>query len=200
MTRYTKEQKEFLISNNYMTPAKELAVMFNNRFQTNITADNIKSFRGNNHLDSGLTGRFEKGHTSHNKGKKWDEFMSKKGQEKSRQTTFKKNNIPHNHKPVGYERVNVDGYREVKVKEPDIFKLKHRIIYEQSKGPIPAGCNVVFADGDKNNLNPDNLILVTKSEMLVMNQKSLIKKDKDLTKTGHLIAKVIDRQNKLKRG
>lgn len=200
MIRYTQEQREFLIANNYMTPAKELAKMFNNEFGTNITTTNIKNFRSNNHLNSGLTGRFEKGHISDNKGKKWDEFMSKKGQEKSRQTTFKKNNIPHNHRPVGYERVNMDGYIEVKVEEPSTFKLKHRIVYEQLKGPIPDGYNVVFADGDKSNLESDNLILVTKSEMLVMNRKGLFKKNKDLTKTGHLIAKVIDKQNKLKRG
>ena len=200
MIRYTQEQREFLIANNYMTPAKELAKMFNNEFGTNITTTNIKTFRSNNHLNSGLTGRFEKGHISDNKGKKWDEFMSKKGQEKSRQTTFKKNNIPHNHRPVGYERVNMDGYIEVKVKEPSTFKLKHRIVYEQLKGPIPDGYNVVFADGDKSNLESDNLILVTKSEMLVMNRKGLFKKNKDLTKTGHLIAEIIDKQNKLKRG
>lgn len=69
MIRYTKEQKEFLIANNYMTPSKDLAAMFNNRFGTNITASNIKTFRGNNHLNSGLTGRFEKGHIPDNKGK-----------------------------------------------------------------------------------------------------------------------------------
>ena len=94
----------------------------------------------------------------------------------------------------------MDGYIEVKVEEPSTFKLKHRIVYEQLKGPIPDGYNVVFADGDKSNLESDNLILVTKSEMLVMNRKGLFKKNKDLTKTGHLIAKVIDKQNKLKRG
>lgn len=90
MIRYTKEQKEFLIANNYMTPSKDLAAMFNNRFGTNITASNIKTFRGNNHLNSGLTGRFEKGHIPDNKGKTWDDYMSKDAQARSRKTTFKK--------------------------------------------------------------------------------------------------------------
>ncbi len=200
MIRYTKEQREFLITNNYMTPAKNLAIMFNDEFGTNITETNIKSFRGNNHLNSGLTGRFERGHIPKNKGKSWNDYMSKEAQEIARRTTFKKSNIPHNHKPIGYERVNVDGYVEVKTQEPNVFELKHRIVYEQTKGPIPNDCNVAFADGNKSNLDPDNLILVTKSEMLVMNKKSLFKKDRELTKTGHLIAKVIDKQNKLKRG
>ena len=198
--RYTKEQREFLIANNYMKSAKDLAMMFNKRVYTNITETNIKNFRGNNHLNSGLTGRFKKGHVPTNKGKKWDDYMSKESQEIAKRTTFKKSHIPHNHKPIGYERINVDGYIEIKVKEPNVFKLKHRLVYEEKKGTIPENCNVVFADGNKNNLDPDNLILVTKSEMSVMNRKGLFKQDKDLTKTGHLIAKVIDKQNKLKRG
>lgn len=63
MIKYTKEQREFIIANNYMKTAKELANMFNKEFGTNITAVNIKTFRHNNHLNSGLTGRFEKGNT-----------------------------------------------------------------------------------------------------------------------------------------
>lgn len=199
MIKYTKEQRNFLIANNYMTPAKELANMFNKEFDTNITAVNIKTFRGNNHLNSGLTGRFEKGHIPDNKGKKWNDYMSEKAQEKSRRTTFKKGNIPHNHKPIGYERINVDGYIEVKTKEPDVFQLKHRLIYEREYGLIPNDCNVVFADGNKLNLEPKNLILVTKSEMLIMNKKGLFKQNQDLTKTGYLIAKVIDKNNKLRK-
>lgn len=61
MNKYTKEQKEFLINNNYMKTAKELAEMFNKKFKMNLTPQNIKNFRGNYKLNSGLTGRFEKG-------------------------------------------------------------------------------------------------------------------------------------------
>lgn len=199
MIKYTKEQREFIIANNYMTPSKELANMFNNKFGTNITATNIKTFRHNNHLNSGLTGRFEKGHIPDNKGKKWDEYMPKESQNKSRETTFKKGNIPQNHKPIGYERINADGYIEVKIQETNVFKLKHRIVYENANGPIPNDCNVIFADGNKLNLDPSNLILVKKSEMLIMNKNKLFKQEQELTKTGHLIAKVIDRKNKLKK-
>lgn len=200
MIKYTKEQRKFLIANNYMTSAKDLANMFNKKFGTNITATNIKTFRGNNHLNSGLTGRFEKDHIPYNKGKSWDDYMSKEAQDTSRKNTFKKGNIPLNHKPIGYERINADGYIEIKVQEPNVFKLKHRVVYENANGPIPDNCNVIFADGNKLNLEPENLILVTKSEMLVMNQNKLFKHNHELTKTGHLIAKVIDKQNKLKKG
>ena len=143
MNKYTKEQKEFLINNNYMKTAKELAEMFNKKFKMNLTPQNVKNFRGNYKLNSGLTGRFEKGNVPFNKGTK--------GLMKANKTSFKKGNMPPNHKNVGYERINVDGYVEIKVKEPNIFKLKHRIIYEQNYGKIPKGHKVVFADGNKLN-------------------------------------------------
>ena len=63
--------------------------------------NNIKNFRSNNKLKSGLTGRFVKGQISWNKGKKWDDYMSKEGQANSRKTTFKKGNIPPNQRTVG---------------------------------------------------------------------------------------------------
>ena len=209
MIRYTKEQKEFLIANNYMTPSKDLAAMFNNRFGTNITASNIKAFRGNNHLNSGLTGRFEKGHIPDNKGKTWDDYMSKDAQARSRKTTFKKGNKPLNAVDIGEESMRYSGskpddlgYVHVKVcdgKGNKNWVPKQRVIYEQHYGPIPKGYKVIFADRNRFNFDIDNLVLVSSSEELIMNQKSLRYDDQDLTKTGHLIAKVIDKRNKLRK-
>ena len=102
-------------------------------------------------------GWFKKGHTPQNKGKKWDEFMSKEAQEASRSTTFKVGMMPSNHKPVGYERKTKDGYWEVKVAEPRTFKAKHRILWEQHHGPIPKGVNIVFIDGNTDNIVIENL-------------------------------------------
>ena len=36
MIKYTQEQKEFIIENNYMKSSKELADIFNNEFTGNI--------------------------------------------------------------------------------------------------------------------------------------------------------------------
>lgn len=191
MNKYTKEQKEFLINNNYMKTAKELAEMFNKKFKTNLTPQIIKSFRGRHKLNSGLNGQFKKGHVPFNKGTK--------GLMKANKTSFKKGHIPADHKEVGYERINVDGYIEIKVKEPNVFKLKHRFIYEQQHGKIPKGHKVIFADGNKFNLDPNNLILVSCSEELIMNRNKLRYKEAELTKTGVLIAKVIDKTYKVKK-
>jgi hypothetical protein len=120
--------------------------------------------------EKGKQYRFKKGIVPINKGKKWNEFMTEKGMSNSLKTTFKKGAIPPNRKPVGYERISKDGYVEVKVAEGmRQFKLKHRLIYEQHYGPIPKGCNVQFQDGNKLNLNPENLVLKTRKENMKEN-------------------------------
>lgn len=209
MLRYTDEQKQFLKENNYMTTAKELADMFNKKFCTNITAANIKTFRGNNHLNSGLTGRFEKGHVPNNKGKKWDDYMSKDAQERSRKTTFKKGNKPLNAVDIGQEHIRYSGskpddqgYLYIKVcdgKGNKNWIPKQRVIYEQYHSSIPDGHKVIFADGNRFNFDIENLVLVSSSEEFIMNQRNLRYVNQELTKTGHLIAQIIDKKNKLKK-
>lgn len=201
MHRYSEEQKEFIIDNYYGKYSKELADIFNKQFNTNITAKEIKNYRENHKLNSGLTGRFEKGHVTHNKGKKQTEYMSKEAIEKTKATRFKKGNIPQNHRDIGEERISKDGYIYIKVRDGclnDNWELKHRYIYKQHYGEIPNGYNVMFADKNKRNFDIDNLILVSKSEDLIMNNNKLLFSNKELTKTGHLIAKVIDKTNKVK--
>lgn len=198
MHRYSEEQKKFIIDNNYGKYSKELAEMFNQHFNTNITAKEIAYFRRNHKLNSGLTGQFKKGNISHNKGKKQAEYMSKEAIERTKATRFKKGNRPQNYRSVGSERINKDGYIEIKVEEPNKWQLKHRYIYEQHYGTIPDGYNIMFADKNKLNLDINNLMLISKSEDLIMNRNKLIYEDSELTKTGHLIAKVIDKTNKVK--
>lgn len=196
--KYTKEQREFLIKNNHLKTSQELADMFNKRFGTNITKVNIKNFRGNNHLNSGLNGQFKKGNIPHNKGKRQNDYMSIESIEKTKATRFKKGNIPANHKDVGSERITKDGYIEIKIKEPNKWQLKHRYIYEKKYGKIPKGYNLIFLDGNRKNIDLSNLKLVSKSEDLIMNKNKLFTTDKNITNTGSLIAKVIDKGNKLK--
>ena len=107
---------------------------------------------------------FKKGAVPFNKGKKWDEYMSEESQRKSSRTCFKKGQTPANHKPVGWERKTVEGYWEVKVQEPDVFKAKHRILWEKHYGPIPKGINIVFVDGNKENICIENLRAETVTE------------------------------------
>jgi hypothetical protein len=201
MHRYSEEQKKFIIDNYYGKYSKELADMFNKQFNTNITAREIKSYKENHKLNSGLSGQFQKGHVSHNKGKKQIEYMSKEAIERTKATRFKKGNIPSNKVPVGTERIKKNGYIEIKIKDGNLNKNwqpKHRYIYENHYGLIPKGHKVIFADGNNRNFDINNLICVSNSEELIMNRYKLKTKDIELTKTGYLVAKVIDKTNKVK--
>lgn len=188
---YSLEEEKFLIDNVKGITLKELTERFNKQFNLNLSESAIAKRKNKLGLSSGITGgQFKKGSQPWNKGIK--------GYMGANKTSFQKGNIPHNHRPVGSERITKDGYIEIKVAEPNKWKLKHRYIYEKEYGKIPEGYNVMFADRNRLNLDIDNLILVSKREDLIMNNKKLIFKDQELTKTGHLIAKVISKTNKLK--
>lgn len=191
--KYTDEMKQFILDNYKGRYNQELADLFNQKFNTNITSRMIKSYKANNKLNSGLTGKFRKGQTPHNKGKK----MPKEVYEKVKHTMFAKGNVPPNHRPVGSERISKDGYIEVKVAEPNKWRLKQRVVYEEAKGKIPEGCTIIFLDGNKRNFNIDNLRCITRSELLYLNCNGL-NNSNEITETGILMARLDRTKNKKK--
>ena len=198
--KFTEKQKEFIINNNYMKTATELSELFNKHFNTNIEPKHIIYFRKNNKLKCGLTGQFEKGSTPHNKGKKWDEYMSKESQENSKKTQFKKRSKPHNWLPIGSEWVNEKGYVYVKIKEPNDWELKHRYIWEKNFGKIPEGYSVIFLDQNKNNFDLSNLQLVRIKDKLTAKNNNLLSSDKEVTKTGIMVAQLINKTCEIRKG
>lgn len=203
--KYTDEVVQFILDNYKDKDNVELAKLVNDKFDLGINHDSLSNFKSKYLQKTGVNLRtginryqFKKGQKSWNKGKKWDEFMSKEAQKNSSKTTFKKGNIPANHREVFEERVDKCGYLEIKVKEPNKWTTKHRYIYEQKHGKVPKGHKVIFADGNNRNFDIDNLILVSNAEHLIMNSNNLRFNNKKLTETGHLIAKIIDKGNKLK--
>lgn len=115
--------------------------------------------------------RFHKGQIPPNKGKK----VSPEVYEKMSHTMFKKGHISENKREVGAERVNVYGYIEIKVAEPNVWRLKHRIVWEQHNGVIPAGHNVQFKNHNTQDCRIENLYLISKAEQM-RNENSLIAK------------------------
>ena len=114
--------------------------------------------------------------------------MSAEAIEKTKKTRFHKGNIHMNWRPVGSERIRVDKYIEIKVAEPNVWMLKQRFIYEKIYGAIPKGMLVNFADGDRYNFDPDNLILLTKEQNLALTKLNLRTEDTELTKTAVNVA------------
>jgi len=188
---YTDEEKEFIKNNIKGRRTKELTKIFNEKFQTNLKRSQIRSYIKNHGLTSGVNMQFKKGNEPWSKGR--TDLTGHKA------TQFKKGNRPKNAKPVGTEIITEDGYIKVKVREPNIWAFKHIMIYEENEGEIPKGKVVIFADQDKSNININNLILVDRRELLIMNKKGLIYENKDLTEAGLNIAKVYSKINELKK-
>ncbi|WP_018692499.1 HNH endonuclease signature motif containing protein [Algicola sagamiensis] len=154
--RYTQEQLDFLQKEYRKLCVDELTIKFNAQFGLDKTDAQIRSTLKNHKIRSGRTGRFMTGHQP------W--VAGKKGLLKANSGTFQKGNIPKNKKPVGSERVSVDGYREVKVAEPNHWDLKHRVVWRQHHGDISSRDLVRFKDGDRLNCDIENLFLVSHCE------------------------------------
>ncbi len=188
---YTKEQIEYL---RKITPGRyndEITKMFNKKFGTNKSEGAISAVRGRYKIRSGIDSRFKKNHTPWNKGTK--------GLTKANKTSFKKGQAPTKHRPVGSERIcSKDGYILVKIKEPNVWEHKHRLIWEHKHGPTPEGHVIIFGDGNKRNFNIDNLICVSRGQLLRLNQNGLIKNDADLTRVGINIVNLKQKINERK--
>lgn len=168
--RYTKEELDYIREIAHGRHYHEIVEMFNKKFEFQINAKKLKNTLRNHKISTGLNGRFEKGITPHNKMK------------------------------VGEDAITTDGYVKTKIAEPDVWEYKHKLIWMEANGPIPEKHSIIFADGNKLNLSIDNLLLVSKAELLMLNRRKLISEDSELTKTGLNVVKVMNKVYKIKKG
>ena len=164
--KYLKEHEDFLRKYE-TTPRKELAKLFNTKFKTEVSHKAL----GQKCIKIGLVcpnnGCFKKGSIPANKGKK--------GIMKANKTSFSLGNRPLNTRKVGSVSTRSDKngslYMHIKIAEPRKWQMLHVYIWENKYGKIPKGYCVIFKD--KNTLNPslDNLMLVSRAELVRLNQK-----------------------------
>lgn len=185
---FTSEQVLFITQHVPGRSTQELTELINYRFGLGLSCAQVRSFKKNHKLSSGLDGRFPKGHTPFNKGRKGVVTGGK-------ETQFKPGRLPHNYKPVGTERVNADGYVDIKIQDGKAQKNwrgKHLLTWEEHHGrPVPPGHAVIFGDRNRRNFNPDNLILVSRKQLAIMNKNNLIQGNAEQTRTGIIIADVL---------
>ncbi len=182
---FNPDEHVFIVENVKGKSTEELTGLFNNRFDIHIGINQIRAYKKNHKLSSGLNGRFPKGHIPVNKG------TNNGGWEP---TQFKKGSIPVNRLPVGTERVDSkDGYIYVKIQDGHLnknWKQKHILIWENQNGPIPKGHCLIFGDRNKLNFDIGNLICVSRKQLARLNQSGLIQNNIELTKTGIIIADI----------
>ena len=182
------EMVEFMMEYIPGHQESEIRAEFEKRFGIVLTEGQIGNFKYLHGVKSGTNGgRFQKGHITHNKGKK----MSPEVYERVKHTMFQKGHAPVNHRPVGSERINADGYTEVKVAEPNEWKLKQRFIYEEATGEkLTKNDVIIFLDGNRQNFDMSNLVKMTRVELARYNQDHLYGEEVEINKTAVLVAKL----------
>ena len=176
----------------------EIRAMFLEKFSIELSESQIGNFKNKYKIYSGTHGGcFKKGQIPMNKGKK----MSPEVYEKAKATMFKSGNIPHNHRAVGSERVNVDGYIEVKVAEPNKWKLKQRLVYEEYYGvTLTSNDVIIFLDGNKQNLDINNLYKMTRAALVRYNQDGFYSSNSEQSRAAAQVATLKTKIRKAKNG
>ena len=164
--KYLKIHEDFLRKHE-TTPRKKLAELFNDKFKTEVSVKNLSQKCRKIGLVCPNNGCFKKGSIPANKGTK--------GLTGANKTSFGPGNVPANTRKAGSistrKDKNGNSYMHIKIAEPRKWQMLHVYIWENKYGKIPKGYCVIFKD--KNTLNPslDNLMLVSRAELVRLNQK-----------------------------
>jgi hypothetical protein len=168
-TLLTEKEKAFLAKKYKRYPLKECLQMLNKEFNLNIKLNQIRAYVKNNNIKSGRTGQFKPGNIPWTQGKKG--FMG------ANKTSFKKGQLPHNTRPLYSERIDKNGYIEIKVPEQNPYtksktrwRQKSVFMWEKyNNQKVKKNERVIFKDSNNRNFSKENLIKITAAEHLALN-------------------------------
>lgn len=204
-TRYPQGMYEFIRDNSWGVSSKEMAEMANAKFGTKWTATGMKQFRQRHGIKSGVTGWYQKGHPPGTKGKTIEEICKHDPEKlaRVRSTQFKKGDRPLNEMSIGTIVTNSQGYlirkKQMEGGQWDRWEFLHRAVWEEHNGPVPEGMIVMFKDGNKQNCDLGNLLLVSRGELATMAKKGLRFEDPDLTEAAAGMVRLMISANKKRR-
>lgn len=172
---YSETELTWIKNNQAGISRKELAEKFNTKFGRDISVQNLHGLCKRKGWHNGRNTCFRKGQKPWNTGKK--------GYTGPNKTSFKKGQIPHNHKSIGHEYITRDGYIMIKVAEPNKFRLKHLVVWEDHHGKVPKGHCLRFLDEDRSNCSIDNLMCIPRGVNALVNKRNPADtQNKDLNK------------------
>lgn len=164
--KYLKKHEDFLRKHE-STPRKELTKLFNTKFKTKVSNKALSQKCRKIGLVCPNSGCFKKGSIPTNKGTK--------GLTKANKTSFGLGNLPANTKKVGSISTRKDKnghlYMHIKIAEPNKWQMLHAYIWEHKHGKVPKGHCIIFKDKDTLNTRLDNLMIVSRAELVRLNQK-----------------------------
>ncbi len=157
----------------------EIAELMTDKFNCEFRKGQIKSIMAKYKITNNMRSKNPKGVKPWNKGVKMG------------------NSHIHNTKNIGDEYINSEGYVMIKLDNPIRWVQKHRYIYEQAFGEIPKDKVLIFLDGNKQNLDLDNLYLISKKQLIKMNQNKLFYNNAELTRAGSELANLMLKINEV---
>ncbi len=157
--KYSETELRFIKKNSKL-PRRELCLLFNAKFERELSKDTLKALCQRRNWPTGRTGRYEKGNIPHPNAR----------MKSPNKTSFKQGHRPHNWMPVYSTRVSKDGYLEIKTEEPGKWEQAHVLLWKAQNGKVPKRSCVSFKDGNKTNLSIDNLEIISRSANLRINK------------------------------
>jgi len=193
-TEWTEERVAWLRSYAPGHSIHQIADEFERLWGYRPSVSTLKNAKVKYNAPSGTNGgQFRKGHA----GGFTSEEHKRKFLEAGKATRFKKGQMPHNgHQPIGTERMDRDGYVWVKIAKRktnpksahDNWIEKHRLVYMEHHGEIPEGHVVVFADRDRSNFDPDNLVAVPRGVVTIIAHRGLQYHDRETLEACIMVA------------
>ncbi|KRM54608.1 hypothetical protein FC18_GL002316 [Lacticaseibacillus sharpeae JCM 1186 = DSM 20505] len=175
----------------------EISEFVHTEFGITFTVSQVHSYVRNHHLLTGFDGRIKKRQVLNAK------MQIKPGEHRNPATEFKSGHEPVNKLPIGTTKVKSDGYLWTKVKDTGPmwkrWRQTHVLKWESAHGPRPAGMAITFIDGNKLNVSLDNLMLMTKAEMLQYNRRGLSSADPEINLAALNLAKMVTKAHRVKR-
>lgn len=179
----TPEQLQFIKDNAAGLYNKELAVLFNEKFGTNLSWESLRAWKKYYRVKSGIDGKIKPGNEL------WKHVKDNK--KKANSKSFVSGHISPTFKEVGSEKIDSEGYIWIKIKNPRTWREKAQVIWEVNNGPIPKCHVVIFGDSNKLNCDISNLILVSRKQLIRLNKLGFITEDIDLTRTGIVVVDLL---------
>jgi hypothetical protein len=173
----------FFIKSKSKLPRKKLHELFCDEFKRNdVSQSTLSALCLRKRWITGRTGQYKPGNIPHPNCHLNRDYFG---------VGFKKGHRPHNWMPVGSKRLSKDGYVEIKISEPKIWKSLHVILWEKEYGVVPGGFCVSFKNGDKTKVKLENLELITRNSNLQINKLAYSKQPKILKPIVRTLGKLI---------
>ena len=177
--KWTETELEYLREIAKGKYISEIVELMSKKFNYSFRKTQIKSAMTKHKIKNGMKNKVPKGFEPWNKGLQIG------------------NSHIHNLKNVGDEYINSDGFVMIKLDNPTRWVHKHRYLYEQTFGEIPKDKVLIFLDGNKQNLNLDNLKCITRKQLIKMNQNKLFFNNAELTEAGSELANLMLKINEV---